>query len=140
MAHDWLLRVEDFGPTVMVRRGDMAGRKSVEENEAAGRSEEALAHWGTVLCDVPLDLQSVLALSRATMSKQRYDQAPRIQPIGENHRSSILATAEFLPNVSIRPIYTAWCPLLQMRCAHSRPIRRRLPAKEQPARVARPDV
>ena len=71
-----------------------------------------MAHWGTpVLCDVPLDLQSVLALSRATnMSKQRYDQAPRIQPIGENHRSSILATAEFLPNVSIRPIYTGVVP------------------------------
>ena len=33
MAHDWLLRVEDFGPTVMVRRGDMAGRKSVEEKQ-----------------------------------------------------------------------------------------------------------
>ena len=97
MAHDWLLRVEDFGPTVMVRRGDMAGRKSVEEKQPV----EERKRWLTVLCDVPLDLQSVLALSRATMSKQRYDQAPRIQPIGENHRSSILATAEFLPNVSI---------------------------------------
>ena len=36
----------------------------------------------------------------ATMPKQRYDTSVRIQPLGDNHKSSILGTAEFHPNVS----------------------------------------